>query len=103
MLVSHGTGTRAKAIKQRLPQVGRTQVGHGGSSCCPCHRQMLGFDPPMACMGWRSDPCLIWACQGVNREQWQCAGVSVRVCKVAQASCPAYASTSFWPLVEDRP
>ena len=29
-------------------------------------------------------------------------GVSVRVCKVAQASRSAYAGTGFWPLGEDR-
>lgn len=63
---------------------------------------MLGLDLPAACVGWRSDLCPLWACQGVHRGQWQHAGVSVRVCKVAQASRPAYASTGFWPLGEDR-
>lgn len=63
---------------------------------------VLGLGPPAAFVGRRSDLCPLWACQGVHRGQWQHAGVSVRVCKVAHASGPTYASAGFWPLGEDR-
>lgn len=69
----------------------------------PCHRQVLGFDPPPACRGRSSDLCPLWACQGVRGGQWQRAGVPVRVREVAQASRPAYASTGFGPWHGDRP
>lgn len=39
---------------------------------------------------------------GLAQGQWQRVGVSVQVCKVAQASLPAYTGTGFWPRGEGR-